>query len=112
MQTYFSILMRKPIKYEFHTSIFFHGSLYLVARRATYVVDGRFFVTFFGRWMGAVRIHVSHVQLTYTVINVQVGGRGAILNFGKLKNFRKLQNFLKVVGSISGHIGSHEWQPS
>ena len=48
--------------------------------RATYVVDGRFFghffggsselpmwltgcflVTFFGRWRGAVRIHVSHV---------------------------------------------------
>ena len=36
----------------------------LVARRATYVVDGRFFGHFFGRWRGAVRIHVSHVQLT------------------------------------------------
>ena len=33
-----------------------------------------FLVTFFGRWRGAVRIHVSHVQLTYTVINVQCDG--------------------------------------
>ena len=44
-----------------------------------WLTDG-FLVTFLGRWMGAVRIHVSHVQLPYTVINVhgnmQVGGRG------------------------------------
>ena len=26
-----------------------------------------FLVTFFGRWWGAVRIHVSHVQLPYMV---------------------------------------------
>ena len=40
-------------------------SILLVARRATYVVDGRFFSHFFfGRWRGAARIHVSHVQLT------------------------------------------------
>ena len=31
-----------------------------------WLTDG-FLVTFFGRWWGAVRIHVSHVQLPYTV---------------------------------------------
>ena len=31
-----------------------------------WLTDG-FLVTFFGRWWGAVRIHVSHVQLQYTV---------------------------------------------
>ena len=45
------------------------------------------------------------------VINVQDGG-GGIPNFVKLGKFGKLQIFIKVVGSISGHIGSHEWQPS
>ena len=34
-----------------------------------WLTDG-FSVTFFGRWWGAVRIHVNHVQLPYTVINV------------------------------------------
>ena len=34
-----------------------------------WLTDG-FLVTFFGRWRGAVRIHVSHVQLTYMVTNV------------------------------------------
>ena len=29
-----------------------------------------FLVTYFGRWWGAVRIHISHIQLPYTVINV------------------------------------------
>ena len=38
--------------------------------RATYVVDGRFFGHFFWKVVGTVRIHVSHVQLTYTVINM------------------------------------------
>ena len=38
-----------------------------------WLTDG-FLVTFFGRWWGAVRIHVSHVQLPYTVINVWVEG--------------------------------------
>ena len=33
-----------------------------------------FLVTFFGRWWGAVRIHMSHVQLPYMVINVWVKG--------------------------------------
>ena len=34
-----------------------------------WLTDG-FSVTFFGRWWGAVRIHVSHIQLPYTVIYV------------------------------------------
>ena len=40
----------------------FGGSLEL----PMWLTDG-FLVTFFGRWWGAVRIHVSHVQLPYTV---------------------------------------------
>ena len=46
----------------------------LVARRATYVVDGRFFGHFFWKVEGTVRTHVNcrvaHVWLPYTVINV------------------------------------------
>ena len=34
-----------------------------------WLTDG-FSVTFFGRWWGAVCIHVSHIQLLYMVINV------------------------------------------
>ena len=34
------------------------------------MVDGRFFGHFFWKVVGTVRIHVSHVQLPYTVINV------------------------------------------
>ena len=40
----------------------FGGSLEL----PMWLMDG-FLVTSFGRWWGAVRIHVSHVQLSYTV---------------------------------------------
>ena len=76
-----------------------------------WLTDG-FLVTFFGRWRGAVHIHVSHVQLLYMVINVQDGSGGGIPNIGKLRKFGKLQIFLKVVGSISGHIRSYECQPS
>ena len=82
----------------------------LVARRATYVVDGRFFAHFFWKVEGTVRIHVNsrvaHVWLPCRMV------AEAIPNFGKLGKFGKLQIFIKVVGSISGHIGSHEWQPS
>ena len=42
--------------------VIFGGSLEL----PMWLTDG-FLVTFFGRWWGAVRIHVSHVQLLYTV---------------------------------------------
>ena len=48
-----------------------------MARRATYVVDGRFFGHYFWKVEGTVRIHVNsrvaHVWLPYTVINVQGG---------------------------------------
>ena len=55
-------------------------------------------------------IHMSHVQLPYTVINVQVnmqgGGEGTEPNIGKLGNFGNLQIAIKVAGSIGSHIGS------
>ena len=38
--------------------------------RATYVVDGLFLGDFFWKVVGTVCIHMSHVQLPYTVINV------------------------------------------
>ena len=38
--------------------------------RATYVVDGLFLGDFFWKVVGTVRIHVSHVQLPYMVINM------------------------------------------
>ena len=47
-----------------------------VARRATYVVDGWFFGHFFWKVEGTVRIHVSHVQLPYTVINMHGNMKG------------------------------------
>ena len=81
-----------------------------MARRATYVVDGRFIGHFFWKVEGTVRIHVNsrvaHVWLPYTVINMW--GRGNA-NIGKLRKFRKLQFLIKVVESISSHIGFHEW---
>ena len=79
-----------------------------MARRATYVVDRRFFGHFFWKVEGTVRTQlnsrVAHVWLPYTVINVC--GGGGIANIGK---FGKLQIFIKIVGSTSGHIGSYEW---
>ena len=84
----------------------------LVARRATYVVDGRFFGHFFWKVEGTVRTHVNsrvaHVWLPYTVINV-CGRGGGVANIGKIGKFRKLHFLIKVVGSISSHIGSHVW---
>ena len=57
-----------------------------------------------------MRIHinsrVAHVWLPYTVINMWGGG---IVNIGKLGKFGKRQFLIRVVGSISSHIGSHEW---
>ena len=68
----------------------------------------------FGRWWGDVCIHISHVQLQYTVINVHgnMQGGGTKLNIRKLGNFRKLQIAIKVAGNIGSHIGSSIWQPS
>ena len=45
-----------------HLLVFIGGSLEL----PMWLTEG-FLVTFFGRWWGAVRIHMSHVQLPYTV---------------------------------------------
>ena len=63
----------------------------LVARRATYVVEGRFFGHFFWKVEGTVRIHVNshvaHVWLLYMVINVQDRGETNIKKLEKFGNF-------------------------
>ena len=65
------------------------------------MVDGRFFAHFFWKVEGTVCIHInSHLA------PVQDGGE-EIPKFRKLGKFGTI--FIKVVGSISGHIGSHEW---
>ena len=56
-----------------------------MARRATYVVDGLFFGHFFWMVEGTVRIHVSHVQLLYTVINMHENENSEILEIIKLQ---------------------------
>ena len=92
------------------------GKYSLVARRATYVVDGPFFGHYFWKVEGTVRIHVSHVQLPYMVINVhgnmQGGGGGMNRTLEKLGNFGNLQIAIEVTGNIASHIGSSTWQPS
>ena len=75
----------------------------LVAHRATYVVDGRFFGHFFWKVEGTVRTHVNsrvaHVWLQYMVINVWRGGN---CEHWKTQKVRKTSIFNK--GS-----GEHEW---
>ena len=51
---------------NYFQNMFYHWWLV----RATYVVDGLFLGDFFWKVVGTVRIHVSHVQLPYTVINM------------------------------------------
>ena len=68
-----------------------------MARRATYVVDGRFFAHFFWKVEGTVRIHVNS-RVAHMWLPCRMVG-GGILNFGKLRKFGKHQIFLKVVGS-------------
>ena len=53
-----------------------------------WLTDG-FSVTFFGRWWGAVRIHVSHVHMVINIHGNKVGGTEP--NIGKLKKFKKLK---------------------
>ena len=86
----------------------------LVARRTTYVVDRRFFGHFFWKVEGTVCIHVSHIQLPYTVINMHGNrqGGGNEPNIRKLRNFGNLQIAIKVAGSIGSHIRSSTQQPS
>ena len=78
---------------------FYTGHL-LVARRATYVVDGRFFCHFFWKVEGTVRTHVNsrvaRMWLQFTVINVQdVGGDSELC---KTRKVRKTSNFYKHGG--------------
>ena len=69
-----------------------------------------FLVTFSGRWMGAVHIHVSHLHTREArTANVQGGGgHFGEPNIGKLKKFGKLKIRIKVAGSIISHVGSHK----
>ena len=58
---------------------------------------GHFLVIYLGRWNGAVRIHVTHINSRTATIhgnNVQGGGgRGLVWrNIKKLRKFGKLQN--------------------
>ena len=86
---------------------------FLVARRATYVVEGRFFGHFFWKVEETVRIHVNshvaHVWLPYTVINVQGGGGKQTLenseNLEILKFAERLQEALSVILDLMN--GSH-----
>ena len=76
-----------------------------------------FWSLFLGRWRGAVRIHVSHVQLLYTVINVHsnmqgVGGGGLSQTLENLEILEIFKLQRKVAGSIGSHIASSIWQPS
>ena len=70
-----------------------------MARRATNVVDGRFFAHFFWKVEGTVRIHVNsrvaHVWLLYTVIKVQGGGEN---EHQKTQKVQKTSNFYKGDG--------------
>ena len=65
---------------------------FLVARRATYVVDRRFFAHFFWKVEGTVRTHVNshvaHVWLPYMVINMW--GEGELQTS---KNSESSENF-------------------
>ena len=71
-----------------------------MARRATYVVDGRFFAHYFWKVEGTARIHVNsrvaHVWLLYTVINMQDGGGDSELH--KTQKVQKTSNFYKGGG--------------
>ena len=72
----------------------------LVARRATYVVDGRLFAHYFWKVEGTVRTHVNsrvaHMWLPYTVINIQDGGGDSKLC--KTRKVWKTSNFYKGGG--------------
>ena len=64
------------------------------------MVDGRFFIHFFWKVEGTVRIHVNsrlaHVWLPYAVINVQDGGGDSKLH--KTRKVQKTSNFYKGGG--------------
>ena len=66
-----NVILKTHAQFKSHLNII---NCLLVARRATYVVDGRFFAHFFWKVEGTVRTHVisqvAHMWLPYTVINV------------------------------------------
>ena len=73
-------ICQKCVSWKTILSLYILYQSLLVARRATYVVDGRFFGHYFWKVEGTVRIHVNsrvaHVWLPCTVINVQDGVGG------------------------------------
>ena len=95
-----------------------------MARRATYMVDGRFFgYFFFWKVEGTVRIHVNsrvaHMWLPYRVINVQVGGGGG----NEHQKTQKIWKFLNLHKGDREHcrpywiswmvaiLNNQRWQP-
>ena len=56
------------------------------------MVDGRFFGHFFWKVEGTVRIHVSHVQLPYMVINMHRNMQGG----GKLNRTSENSKISKI----------------
>ena len=71
------------------------------------MVDGRFFAHSFWKVERTVHIHVNSC-VDHLWLPCRMVGRGAFRteNSESSKNFKF---FFQVVGSISGHIGSHEW---
>ena len=76
---------------SFDTSTLLRNGKWLVARRATYVVDGRFFAQFFWKVEGTVHTHVNcrvaHVWLPCRVVG---GGFRTSENSESLENFKFL----------------------
>ena len=74
-----------------------------------WLTDG-FLVTFFGRWWGAVRIHVSHVQLPYTVNSrVVVGAIYAYMcNYSYRTRVHRTR--CTVHGELTCGGGIHMWE--
>ena len=77
-------------------ALFYHFLIGGSSELPMWLTDG-ILVSFFGRWRGAVCIHMSHVQLPYTVINVQdgVGGVG-VSGSRTLENSESSEN-LKLI---------------
>ena len=80
-----------------------HGSRWyklLVARRATYVVDGRFFAHIFWKVEGTVRIHVnSHVAYLWLLCRMVGGGA-----FQTSENSESLENFKFLVARRATYV--------
>ena len=75
VQRYLQKLKRLCLEKGIASSILLKIVTLLLVARQSYLC-GRFFGHFFWKVEGTVRIHVSHVQLLYTVINVHSNMQG------------------------------------